>query len=123
MADDPLKSPAPAAAVGNWPHRERREVPRYLFIANAEETDLDSGTKLTARVSELSRKGCYLDTLNPFPRGTRIKLRITHEHASFTALARVIYQQPNMGMGIAFITVEPAQMQVLEKWLAEMGGQ
>jgi len=121
MTDDPQKSPAPTGAAGDWPHGERREVPRYLFIANAEETDLDSGTKLTARVSELSRKGCYLDTLNPFPKGTRIKLYITHEHASFTAFGTVIYQQPNMGMGIIFNTVEPAQMEVLQKWLTEMG--
>jgi hypothetical protein len=109
-----------AGAADERPNGERREVPRYLFIANAEETDMDSGTRLAARVSEMSLKGCYLDTLNPFPQGTRIKVRITHENASFTALGRVIYQHPNMGMGIVFTAVEPAQLEVLKKWLAEV---
>ena len=45
--------------------RERREVPRYPFVANAEEIDIDTGAKLSARVLELSLKGGYLDTLNP----------------------------------------------------------
>jgi hypothetical protein len=48
-------------------------------------------------------------------------VRITHENASFTALARVIYQQPNMGMGIVFTATEPAQLEVLKKWLAATG--
>ena len=121
MPDDRSKPATPDTAASEWPHAERRAVPRFLFIANAEETDMNSGARLSARVSELSLKGCYLDTLNPFPQGTRIKVRITHENASFTALARVIYQHPNMGMGIVFTAMEPTQSEVLKKWLADTG--
>jgi hypothetical protein len=85
--------------MSNPQNSERREAPRHPFIASAEETDLASGARLSARVAELSLKGCYLDTLNPFPKGTRIRLVIFHAAATFTALATVIYPQPNMGMG------------------------
>jgi PilZ domain len=98
---------------------ERRQAPRHPFIASAEETDLASGARLSARVSELSLKGCYLDTLNPFPKGTQIRLVIFHGGATFTALATVIYPQPNMGMGVEFSTVEPEQLEVLRTWLTE----
>lgn len=121
MLDDPSRPAGQVATASGSGSSERREVPRYPFIASAEETDLESGTRLTARVAELSRKGCYLDTLNPFPNGTRIRLIIFHSDATFTTLAKVIYAQPNMGMGVAFTTIEPAQMDVLQKWLAEIG--
>jgi hypothetical protein len=55
-----------AALMGSQ-NSERREVPRYPFVASAEQIDVNTGTQLSARVSELSLKGCYLDTLNPFP--------------------------------------------------------
>lgn len=99
---------------------ERRAVSRYPFIASAEETDLDSGARLSARVSELSLKGCYLDTLNPFPKGTQIRLVILHGSSTFTVHATVIYPQPNMGMGVLFSAVEPEQLEVLTKWLGEI---
>ena len=110
----------PAAAMSSSQNSERREAPRHPFIASAEETDLASGARLSARVSELSLKGCYLDTLNPFPKGTQIKLVIFHGAATFTALATVIYPQPNMGMGIEFSSVEPEQLEVLLSWIKEL---
>ena len=101
---------------------ERREVPRYPFVASAEEIDINTGAKLSARVSELSLKGCYLDTLNPFPQGTQIRLVIFHGDSKFTALATVMYSQPNMGMGVLFKAVEPEQLEVLQSWLEESNG-
>jgi PilZ domain-containing protein len=110
----------PAGAMSSSQNSERREAPRHPFIASAEETDLASGARLSARVSELSLKGCYLDTLNPFPKGTQIKLVIFHGSATFTALATVIYPQPNMGMGIEFSSVVPEQLEVLLSWIKEL---
>jgi len=109
----------PAAAMSSPQKSERRGAPRHPFMASAEETDLASGTRLSARVSELSLKGCYLDTLNPFPKGTKIRLVIFHGGATFTVHATVIYPQPNMGMGVVFSAVEPEQLEVLTKWLTE----
>ena len=99
---------------------ERREAPRYPFIASAEEINLASGTRISARVSELSLKGCYLDTLNPFPKGTQIRVVVFHGDATFTALATVIYTQPNMGMGVEFSAVEPEQLEILLSWIKEL---
>ena len=108
-----------AALMGSQ-NSERREVPRYPFVASAEQIDVNTGTQLSARASELSLKGCYLDTLNPFPQGTQIRLVIFHCDASFTALARVIYSLRNLGMGVLFKSVEPEQLETLRTWLAEL---
>ena len=44
--------------------KQLRSVPRYMFVAATELTDSASATRLSGRVTEISRKGCYVDILN-----------------------------------------------------------
>jgi len=53
---------------------------------------------------------------------TGLKLRITKEKISFEAEATVVYSKMGMGMGLAFTSIDPQQMGVLEKWLGELSG-
>ena len=99
---------------------ERRRAPRYLIIADAEITEIASETKLSARTSDLSVGGCFLDMLNPSPEGTEIAVRISRADATFTARGRVVFLFPNMGMGVMFTSVPASQQAVLEKWLEEL---
>src|SRR5260221_13508406 len=92
---------------------DRRRAPRYRLIADAEITESISDTKLHARTSDLSIGGCFLDMLNPSPRGTKIRDRISHAGATFTANRRGAFVIPNMGMDIALIKVEGNQGKVL----------
>src|SRR5438477_30287 len=52
--------------------QERRRMPRVPFVASAELLEVDNGTRMNAQVSELSLHGCYVDTLNPLPKGTSV---------------------------------------------------
>jgi hypothetical protein len=97
--------------------RERRRGPRYLFIADTEVTDMPSGPKRSARTSELSISGCFIDTRNPAPAGTEHGIRISQSSTAFTAFGCVVSVIPNTGMGIAFTSIEPNQLFVLENWL------
>ncbi len=106
-------------SVGLAPH-ERRAHPRYPFTAGEELVDVRSGTRLIARVSDLSRGGCYADSISPFTVGTEVKLRITKDANSFAANAKVVYS--TMGMGLMFTAIEPEQRWMLEKWLAALRG-
>jgi hypothetical protein len=99
---------------------ERRRAPRYPIIADAEITEIVSETKLSARTSDLSVGGCFLDMLNPSPEGTEIAVRISHADTTFTARGRVVFLFPNMGMGVMFTSVPASQQAVLEKWLEEL---
>jgi hypothetical protein len=51
-----------------------------------------------------------------------VRLRITSEKRSFEAHADVVYSKTGMGMGLAFTTVEPEQLNILDRWLAELSG-
>jgi hypothetical protein len=103
--------------------RERRAHPRYAFSAGAEVIDALSGARLNARVSDLSRGGCYVDSISPFAVGTEVKLRITKDADSLAAQAKVVYAAGGMGMGLLFTLIEPEQGWILEKWLAELRGE
>jgi hypothetical protein len=63
-----------------------------------------------------------VDTINPVPKDTAIKLRIKRDSLSFETQAKVVYSNAGMGMGMLFTTAEPDQLQVLGKWLSELSG-
>ena len=98
---------------------ERRRVPRYQFIASAELIEEKTDVRIASRVSELSLYGCYLDMMNPFPVDTLVLVKISAGDAFFQAKSKIVYSQPNMGAGVAFLEIQPQYQKVLEHWLEE----
>ncbi len=96
---------------------ERRRAPRFTFVAAGEVLDENSGSLLPIRVSDLSLNGCYLDTINPFPGGTPVHVKIFTESHRFEAPATVVYSHIHLGMGIAFRELDSAHLTVLQNWL------
>jgi len=75
--------------------------------------------RIASRVSELSRYGCYLDMMNPFPTGTMVLVKISAGEAFFESKAKIIYSQMNMGAGVGFLEMSAESQTVLERWLDE----
>jgi hypothetical protein len=98
---------------------ERRASPRHFLVLGAEIFDEKSRTKANARTTDVSRTGCYLDTMNPFITGAVIRLKLTLDGETFESRGRVAYTAQGMGMGIAFLEPDPGQIAILERWLAE----
>src|ERR1700730_3856830 len=97
-----------------------RAVRRCPFVASVEVTELRSGTRLSARTSEVGLGGCYVDALNPFAAGTQVRLRILRDQGAFEAAAKVVYSDPSFGMGLSFVKIAPEQRLILENWLEEI---
>lgn len=102
----------------------RRANPRYAFFAEAEAT-LRDGTAVPAQVSELSSRGCYIDTLEPIPIGTEVRLRISNGQTSCEVPGKVIYMHSGYGMGIfgmgvVFGNVPSEQLNALNGWLHDL---
>lgn len=97
---------------------DRRNSPRYPLILTAEVTELSSGAILNARTSDVSRTGCYIDTLNPTPAGSQIRLRLSHEQEVFDTHAKVMYVSQGLGMGVMFQDTATDQLAILDRWLA-----
>lgn len=63
-----------------------------------------------------------MDTMNPFAVRTLIKIQLIKEKTTFEADARVMFSHAGMGMGVAFVSAMPDQLQVLHNWLTELAG-
>ena len=102
--------------------QERRSTPRAPFVASAELLEVDTGTRMNAQVSELSLHGCYVDTLNPLPKGTSVYVKIFTDEYFFETPGIVVYCRPHLGMGLAFHDVKPHFVGVLQNWLMAGAG-
>jgi hypothetical protein len=98
----------------------KRAIPRFSFIAEAEVTALPTGTRLLGRVSELSSRGCYVDTPEGYPAGTVVCLRIRYGGSTCELAGRVIYRHDGWGMGVLFEEITAAKRGQLDGWLAEL---
>jgi hypothetical protein len=97
--------------------QERRRAPRFPFIANAEVLAESAGTRLSARISDISATGCYVDTINPLVDGTAVRLKILTESHTFEAPATVVYSVAHLGMGLRFGEVQQNALDILQNWL------
>ena len=75
---------------------------------------------MAAHTENFSTFGCFVETIAPFPSGTTVRLRIAHVGANFTGQGTVVYSRPNAGMGIAFTSIEPSSLPVLDLWLSNL---
>jgi hypothetical protein len=115
--------------LGNFPNPQSgattpkgapRKEPRYTFAATTEIVDSSSTVRLSGRVSEISRKGCYVDSLNTLPVGTMLNLQILRDQGTFTTKGKIIYVHERFGMGVVFVDPPEDQLKILEVWLADL---
>jgi hypothetical protein len=102
----------------------RRVNPRYTFFADAEATLYD-GTLVLGQLSELSCRGCYIDTLEPIPVGTQFDLRICDGMTTCELHGKAIYMHSGSGLGIfgigvVFGEVAVDQRSAIDAWLNEL---
>jgi hypothetical protein len=116
------KQTEPNEAGVSSPNERRRNL-RFPFSATVEAVEPKTGTKVVGRTSDLGLGGCYVDTLSPFPVGTEARIKILKEGESFEAQAKVIYSSIGMGMGLAFVSAQPNQFRLFQRWLSEVSGQ
>ena len=102
---------------------ERRRHARYPFTATVEAVETKSQTRINGRISDLSRGGCYVDTISSFPVGSTVQMRFTKEARSLEAQAEVVYSLVGMGMGVKFTVGDSEQLSNIEKWVAELSGE
>jgi hypothetical protein len=99
--------------------KNTRRAPRYSIEVDVEVTDLQSGMRIREKTKDLSLFGCGIDTSVVLPRSRKVRIEIVHEGEKMLALGRVVYARPDIGMGVAFISVEPEDQRILEKWIEE----
>lgn len=96
---------------------ERRQDFRQFITAEVAVYEIATGTKLKARLADLSTGGCFLDMLNPSHKGADVKLSITLRGEVLNLAGKVTFAMANMGMGVQFEGMDEGQRALLDKWL------
>lgn len=113
---DEVKSDATATQEAE----RRRGGDRHLLIASAEVVELTSGARFSTRTTDLGPGGCFVDTLTPFPVGSKVRVTVYKTNSHFETRGVVVYSQGGLGMGVAFDALEPKQRAALDAWLLEL---
>jgi PilZ domain len=105
--------------LAKWLSRIPRQSDRHSFAATAQVKELGSWEEKVLITRDLSAGGCFVKTAVPLPKGSRIRVRVEHSRAEFTAIGRVTDNVTAEGMGIEFVEMEPSDRAILKKWLDE----
>ncbi|HUC42205.1 MAG TPA: PilZ domain-containing protein [Candidatus Micrarchaeaceae archaeon] len=97
---------------------ERRTSDRQMFTATAEVVEETTGARFSTRTMDLGPGGCFVDTTNPLPVGSKVHVKLTKGKSDFKTGGTVVYSQHGMGMGIAFLDLKDEQQSDLKGWLA-----
>ena len=114
MADDPRNRD------NSRKPSERRTSSRYV-LTQPPEVEIfhpESGTALKARLCDLSRGGCHIETDYMLPLETEVTITLTKSGDEVKAQARIVRAIPNEGLGLAFTSMEGSGFRILDSWLA-----
>lgn len=90
---------------------------RFAFRAVAQIAPEDSPTAFVpACVTQLSLRGCYLETSAKFEMHRHVFLKIHNSGEDFETEATVLYVQPS-GVGLVFREMKPNFRAVLQGWV------
>ena len=109
-----------SAGSGTSTQDDRRGADRHIFTAAAEVVELGSGARFATRTTDLGPGGCFVDTMVPFPVGSRVRVSVSRGKTQFETDGTVVYSQTGLGMGIGFDPLHPPQREALEVWLSEL---
>jgi hypothetical protein len=101
--------------------QDKRASPRVMNSIALECCTLDDdASPVTARISDLSVTGAFLDCLNTLPMGTRLGLRFALSNHLVTA-AEVVHSMPQFGMGVRFLNLSPESRATIDQLLQAQG--
>src|SRR5260370_16392087 len=84
-----------------------RVAPHNSFVADIEVTDVQSEIHITGRTQDLSLLGCGVKTSKPFPKGTRVRIKLSHGGPAVSAPAPGAYARTNLGLRTPFSPAVP----------------
>lgn len=95
---------------------DRRQHPRFKLRVPVELYIESSGSPVRGATSDLSLSGCYIETVFPFPIGTRLELNLQVD-GTLLVLATVVTSDPQVGNGIQFTRMLPEDVDELRAFL------
>lgn len=98
---------------------EKRKYHRITFFTEVEW--IVSGASFKGTISDISEGGAYIDTLNPCPIGTLIRMKFKiSDNKELNLKAVVKNSMIGMGMGVEFINLTEEQKAILQELIKNL---
>jgi hypothetical protein len=110
---------APSSPTSAFPSEQRRS-PRYQCEGSAEFRSEGTTVRTWARVTDLSRSGCYVEMQATSPVNTRVDMVVDVSGIRVQVKGTVRVSYPFLGMGIAFTEISPEEQGRLEELLSRL---
>ena len=95
--------------------RERRESVRVNYLCECQvESEGLRANKVTARISDLSPEGAFIDSMSWLPIGSTIEMKFKIQGREIQTGAEVRYFIRHVGMGVRFVDLAPKDRQIIE---------
>ena len=102
---------------------ERRRVPRTPRLVEARYQS--NSPPLTARLTDISERGIFVDTPNPLPVGSPVTLSFlltnTPGEKPIAVEGNVAWRQETVGMGIEFVQLKEDDRAKIKLFIASQG--
>jgi len=95
---------------------ERRTCPRFKVSVPVELYPEGTDTPIRCSTSDLSLGGCYVESIFPFPAGTRLEIKLQLED-TLLIMGRAVTSDPQVGNGIHFDRMLPEDLEQLHDFL------
>lgn len=114
---------APAGCDSYTPPRsgDRRQCARFKCFISALVRARDTQLPLCGQLTDISQGGCYVQTPQPLPTGTKVNLELLMKIANLRGEGVVCSSHPGRGMGIKFVETSNEyrdQLRQFVKWFA-----
>ncbi len=110
-----VRMPVPKLSSSGLSASDRREQARHACQLGTEVYRL--GTKVPHRchLTDISTGGCYVETPEPFPKGTQVEMLVRTEDFKFRSMGIVKVAHPGFGMGVEFSSQTAAQRDQVQR--------
>ncbi len=101
---------------------DKRASQRAMNVIEVECHTIDeTETPISARISDLSTTGAFLDSMNALPPGTKLALRFMAGQQEVRVAAEVVHAMPQFGMGVRFLDLSSEGRAAIAALIREQG--
>jgi PilZ domain len=112
------KTEAPLENADAGSSSNKRQFPRLKIRFPLELRDERGGSApMQTNSSDISGRGCYVETLVPLPLGTKLTVMFWIDSEKITSAGVVRSSDPGVGMGIEFVGLDSATKERLQEFL------
>jgi PilZ domain len=116
------EQPAPDAQLDLRP-RDLRRYERHKVPFPIEIVEERSGSRMRTQATDISGRGCYVETLLPLPKSTELSISFWIESEKITTPAIVRASDGGVGMGLEFTGLSEDVQRRLQQVVEKMDGQ